>query len=254
MITNTSIHHLDITTAGTTADKIFERDARLAGCHIMGYKVNNSGQWCFLYGIGTNEAKQVIGNLQLYMIEKKQGQFLEGFVGAFAEMPVGASPTYTNSLFTFVEKKATDPVTRIHVMEIGTPNGAEPKFKKTAEVTYPPDVQGDFPVLLHSVDKYGLIFLITKFGYLFVYEAANAYLIYRQRITDSWIFAAVRNPKTDGMIAINRNGQMLAINVDQNAVISYIMNQCKHIPDNVGVAFKLATRHSLPGADDLFQA
>lgn len=56
------------------------------------------------------------------------------------------------------------------------------------------------------------------------------------------------------MIAINRNGQMLAINVDSAALVPYIMNQCKHIPDNVGVAFKLAQRHSLPGADDLFSA
>lgn len=139
-------------------------------------------------------------------------------------------------------------------MEIGNPNAGEAKFKRSAELAYPPDVQGDFPVLVHAVNKSGLIFVITKFGYLFVYEAANGYLIYRQRITDSWIFAGVRNPKTDGMIAINRNGQMLAINVDQAALVPYIMNQCKHIPDNVGVAFKLAQRHSLPGADDLFSA
>ena len=107
---------------------------------------------------------------------------------------------------------------------------------------------------IHPVPKYGVIFLITKFGYLFVYESASAALVYRQRITDSWIFAMTRNSKTDGAIAINRNGQMLAINVDENNLISYIMNNCGHVPDNVGVAFKLAQRHSLPGADQLFQA
>jgi len=42
------------------------------------------------------------------------------------------------------------------------------------------------------------------------------------------------------MICINRNGQMLAVNVDAANLVSYIMNQCKHIPDNVGVAFRLA--------------
>lgn len=64
----------------------------------------------------------------------------------------------------------------------------------------------------------------------------------------------MRNPKTDGMITINRNGQMIAVNVDAANLVSYIMNQCKHIPDNVGVAFRLAQRHSLPGADELFSA
>lgn len=93
---------------------------------------------------------------------------------------------------------------------------------------------------MHSVNKYGIILVVSKFGYLFAYEAANGFLIYRAKITDSWIFAAVRNPKTDGMICINRNGQMLAVNVDPATLVNYIMNQCKHIPDNVGVAFRLA--------------
>ncbi len=47
---------------------------------------------------------------------------------------------------------------------------------------------------------------------------------------------------------------MMAVNVDTATLVSYIMNQCKHIPDNVGVAFRLAQRHALPGADELFSA
>lgn len=140
IVTNVAVYQVDITTPSATADKIFDRDPRLAGAHIMGFKINSNGQWCFIYGIGTNEAKQVVGHLQLYCIEKKQGQYLEGYCGAFADMPVGNNPAYINSLFTFVEKKAADPVTRIHIMEIGNPNGSEAKFKRTAEVAYPPDV------------------------------------------------------------------------------------------------------------------
>jgi clathrin heavy chain len=73
VVTNASIYHVDITNASSAAEKIFDRDPRLSGAHIMGYRINNSGQWCFLYGIGTNDLKQVVGHLQLYMIEKKQG-------------------------------------------------------------------------------------------------------------------------------------------------------------------------------------
>ena len=89
-------------------------------------------------------------------------------------MPVGNNPSFKNSLFTFMEKKTGENVTRIHVMEIGTPNAGEGTFKRSAEVTFPPDVQGDFPVHIHPVPKYGVIFMLSKFGYLFVYEAANA--------------------------------------------------------------------------------
>lgn len=47
-----------------------------------------------------------------------------------------------------------------------------------------PDAVGDFPVLMQVAPKYGIIFVITKFGYLFMFEASRAALIYRQKITD----------------------------------------------------------------------
>jgi len=116
----------------------------------------------------------------------------------------------------------------------------------------PADVVGDFPVLMQAVEKYGVVFIITKMGYLYVYEISQAVLLYRQRITDSLIFVATKNPTTDGMICINKAGQVLSINIDEQNFISYIINVAKHIPDNVGLAFKLAQRFHLGGADELF--
>jgi len=104
------------------------------------------------------------------------------------------------------------------------------------------------------VEKYGVVFIVTKFGYLYMYEVSTAVLLFRQRITDSLIFVAAKNPTTDGMICINKAGQVLSINVDEKNFIPYLMNVAKHIPDNVGLAFKLAQRFHLPGADELFVA
>lgn len=73
----------------------------------------------------------------------------------------------------------------------------------------PPDVQGDFPVLMQAVEKYGVVFVITKFGYLYIYEIANAVLLYRQRITDSLIFVASKSLSENGMVCINKAGQVL---------------------------------------------
>lgn len=105
---------------------------------------------------------------------------------------------------------------------------------------------------MQAIDRYGVVFIITKFGYLYMYEISNAVLLFRQRITDSLIFVATKNPSTDGMLCINKAGQVLAINVDEQNFIPYIMNVAKHIQDNVGIAFKLAQRFSLKGADELF--
>ncbi len=99
-------------------------------------------------------------------------QILEGFAGCFSDVPVSATnSTYKNTIFAFCEKKAAEPnVQKIHFMEIGNPAPGDQKFKRTVDIQMPPDVQGDFPVLMQSVEKYGVVFVITKQGYLYIYE------------------------------------------------------------------------------------
>lgn len=252
VVGTTAVHHLDAKTG--TLTKIFDRATQLASSHIMGYSMSKSGTWAILHGIGADEDKNIVGNMQLYSIEKAQQQILEGFCGSFSEVCVCEDPEYKNSLFTFVEKKKGQDTSTLRIMEIGTPNGTDAKFKQTASFAYSPDVTNDFPVVIHSAEKYGVLFIITKFGYLFVYAMAHAALLYRQKITTSLIFKSVRNSKTDGCICVNRDGHLLAINVDENNLIGYIMSKCSHLTDNVGIAFKMAQRYSLPGAEKLFSA
>jgi len=94
--------------------------------------------------------------------------------------------------------------------------------------------------------------VITKFGYIYIYEVSNSVLLYRQRITDSLIFVATKSLNEDGTVCVNKAGQVLQIAIDDNNFIPFIINHAKHIPDNVGIAFNLAQRFSLRGADDLF--
>ena len=86
--------------------------------------------------------------------------------------------------------------------------------------------------------------MITKAGYFYMYEASRAALVYRQKITEELVVCSVRNQTTDGMICINKAGQVLAINVDENNLVPYVMN-ATHIPDSRNVAFKLAARFGL---------
>jgi hypothetical protein len=50
------------------------------------------------------------------------------------------------------------------------------------------------------------------------------------------------------MISINRAGQVHAINVDEANLISFI-SSAQHIPNGGQLAFKLASRFGLSGAD-----
>lgn len=41
---------------------------------------------------------------------------------------------------------------------------------------------GDVPKIIHCAEKYGLIFLVTKAGYLYVYEMTSGVLVYWQKV------------------------------------------------------------------------
>jgi len=162
--------------------------------------------------------------MQLYNIERRQQQLLEGYAGCFMDLPVTeGNPSFKNSLFSFCEKKQNETVNRLHIMEIGNPAPGQQKFNINSEIAMDAQAIGDFPVLMQVAPKFGLLFIITKMGYFFMYETSRGALIYRQRVTDSMIFAATRNAQTDGMICVNKAGQIFAINVEDQNLVKFIM-------------------------------
>ena len=61
------------------------------------------------------------------------------------------------------------------------------------------------------------------------------------------------NTKTDGWICINRDGQIPAINVDEQNLISYIINKLTHLSVIVRIIVKIAYKYSLFSIDNLFK-
>ena len=68
------------------------------------------------------------------------------------------------------------------------------------------------------------------------------------RISGETIFVTAEHEATHGIIGVNKKGQVLSVSVDDNEIISYILSTL----NNTELAFKLASRASLPGADDLY--
>lgn len=129
---------------------------------------------------------------------------LEGFAACFTDMPVTDATDHKNSLFCFCEKKAGENTQKLHIMEIGNPAAGQQKVKRSCDIQM--QDPNDFPVLIQDCPKYGVLFMITKFGNLYMFEVSSAALLYRQKITDQLCFVSTRNTNTDGMIVINRAG------------------------------------------------
>ena len=82
---------------------------------------------------------------------------------------------YKNSLFCYCEKKAGENVHRL---------------KKIVDMQMQ---EGDFPVLMQDSAKYGVVFIMTKFGFLYMYELSTASLLGKSRVTDQLCFVAAKN-------------------------------------------------------------
>jgi hypothetical protein len=77
--------------------------------------------------------------------------------------------------------------------------------KRNAELFFPAEFADDFPVSLQISERFGLVYVVTKLGLLFVYDLETATAVYRNRISPDPIFLACGSDSTGGILAINRH-------------------------------------------------
>ena len=118
-------------------------------------------------------------------------------------------------------------------------------------IPMPAEAPNDFPVTMVSSSKYDIVFMITKMGYLFMFDVHTARALYRARISTDTVFTACQQTSTGGILGTTiRKGQVLQVQVNEETLVPYIMNTLR---DNQ-LAISLAARMDLPGAEQLYMA
>mmetsp|Transcript_88548 Transcript_88548/g.255372 ORF Transcript_88548/g.255372 Transcript_88548/m.255372 type:complete len:1482 (+) Transcript_88548:892-5337(+) len=140
-------------------------------------------------------------------------------------------------------------------MDVSAPRGEglPPPFKVNAEIQMPPEVPTDFAVGMHLSEKHGVVFMVTKAGYLFVFDVATATMLVRTRVSQDPIFISTGSKSSGGCIFVNRKGAVTTVKVNEQAIVNYISNKLVHLPNRQDIAFTLARRFGLAGANELFQ-
>ena len=136
----------------------------------------------------------------------------------------------------------------MHVVEIDHQSPDPPFTKKNVDVYFPPEATNDFPVAMQVSKKHGIVYLVTKYGFIHLYDLESGACVYMNRISGETIFVTADHDATNGIIGVNKKGQVLSVNVDEQTIIPYILTTL----NNTDLAFKLASRANLPGADDLY--
>lgn len=244
LVTETSVYHWSME-GDSTPEKMFDRHSTLNGCQIINYRTDPKQTWLLLIGISAVQ-NRVVGAMQLYSVERKCSQPIEGHAASFATFKAEDNPE-PSTLFCFAVR--TPAGGKLHIIEVGTPpTGNSPLAKKAVDVFFPPEAATDFPVAMQVSSKYDVVYLITKYGYIHVYDIETATCIYMNRISSDTIFVTAPHEATGGILGVNRKGQVLSVSVDEDNIIPYINGTLQN-PD---LALKIAVRNNLAGAEDLF--
>lgn len=113
---------------------------------------------------------------------------------------------------------------------------------------FPAEATNDFPVAMQVSKRYGIVYLVTKYGFIHLYDVETGTCLYMNRISGETMFVTSEHEATSGIIGVNRKGQVLSVTVDENTVIPYVLRTL----NNTELAVRLASRADLPGADDLY--
>ncbi|KAJ2576567.1 Clathrin heavy chain [Coemansia sp. RSA 1807] len=241
LVTETSVLHWSI--EGTSSPvKQFDRHANLNGTQIIGYTTNAKMNWMALIGISAPQGR-IVGSMQLYNKDRGASQPIEAHAAEFSEIRLegAAQPT---QVFAFASRGANG--SKMHVVEIDHVEGNPVFQKRSVEMMFPAEAVNDFPVSMQAGPKYEVVYMVTKFGFIHVYDLETGACIFTNRISGDTVFVTARHE--NGIIAVNRKGQVLSVCVNEDTVIPYILQNT----GNVELAFRMASRANLPGADQLY--
>ncbi|KAL1229509.1 Clathrin heavy chain [Trichinella spiralis] len=241
LVSPTSVYHWTMESESVPV-KMFDRMQSLSDRRIINYKADSKYMWLLLMGIDS----RAVGHMQLYSMERRVSQVIEGQAACFINFKFGKNEE-PSTLFSFASRQQA--FAKLHIVEVGTASGKNATYtKKVVDLFFPAEGQHDFPIAMQGSEKHGVIFIITKCGYIHVYDVEFAVCIYMNRISNETIFVTTEYQLTSGILGITTKGQVLSVSIDEQNVIPYITNTLQN-PD---LAMRFAARCDLPGAEDLF--
>lgn len=252
MVTATSVYHWSLDNQGPPV-KVFDRHATMGpNTQVINYKVSPDGKWCLLGGISAGAPGVVNGNMQLFSVERKVSQPLQGHAGSFALIKVTGRSDPAQVL-VFHQKKAEAPAEppQLFIREIGRdPSKGAPFVLPPITIPVAPQATADFPVGL-TVSSDDIAYLTTKAGFVFMFDLHTGKTIYRAQLSGETLFVTCASESGGAVFGITvRTGKVFRLQLNQQHVVGYIMQTLR----DTDMAVKLAGRLNLPGAEQLMAA
>jgi hypothetical protein len=252
-VTNNEVYHWAIE-GNNVPQKMFERQPTdLTGPpQVVNYQVSEDGKWCLLCVIAPGGQRGTIdGCLQVHSVDKGATQVLQGHNGVFATVTPpghGEAITVLISVLRKPNHSAKLCVTELR-SDQHAPAGAVFRVPPQA-VPYVTSAgtAEDFPAALVVANRHDMVWLVSKQGYVFLFDLFTAKAVCRAKVSQTPLFAAVQHAASDGVLAVARGGQVLLLRVKDEALLPYITIQL----NDAELAAALAARLNLAGCEELY--
>lgn len=227
--------------------KLFDRSPSLDGHQIINYKASKDLTWFSLVGIAQKQG-WIGGTMQLYSTERKISNAKEGHASVFVDYTFPGT-SHTTTLFCFANR--TPGESKLIITEVQKQGGVSPTSSgmkygtKVADISF--TQEPDFPVIMEASQRYQVIYMITKLGYLYIFDIPTCTVIYMNKISQDQDTIFVSTIHEDGIYCVNKKGKVLNISLNEDTIIPYLVSK-----GLVSVGIGLASRANLKGADDIF--
>jgi clathrin heavy chain len=240
IIGSKSVYHWNTDTDQLTF--MFERHIRLQGNQISGYCSDAKLSWFVIRSLFQEDDGSIGGILQVFSSEYDQSNCIEGHAATIIDHKLVGRET-ASSLLILV-KKVTSKLVKLSVTELGPRNKATSHALISRNESFSWTNHDDIPSLLVCSSNLRLIYLLSKMGYLFVFELETCTpIILHQRICHDIVFQSVLETCTQGVIATSRNGQVLHIEVNDQLKTKSMLP--------VQINGSVQSRKSIPNSSDV---
>ncbi|KAJ5069647.1 clathrin heavy chain [Anaeramoeba ignava] len=238
IITENKVYHWNIKDS-KEPEPLFEIHESLQNHQIINYQTSENLQWLIVVGI-TQKENQIFGSSQLYSIEKQKTQIIQTSACDLASVFL---QNFNKSILIFSCIMKTPTETKLYSMEFGNDSTTENKFKRyTHPVEFDSFPTQDFPIDLKICEKFSVIFVLTKMGYLFVFDLLTGILFLKKQISNHSPLHAVFNKNKDGIIAVFKSGEILTISGKNPNLKIHNLNQFNQLVDAIIIQDSDTTR------------